>query len=117
MISPDMKKYLPLSEATYYILLSLIEPRHGYGIMQNTSSLTGERLNIGPGTLYGTITKLLDEKLIVSHEGDEGNSERRKVYRLTDRGKELLGVELERLRELVANGDQVFGSSPVKRRN
>ena len=58
------RKYIPLTEATYYILLSLVKPMHGYGIMQMVEEMTNGEVKLGPGTLYGNTTKLLKEKLM-----------------------------------------------------
>lgn len=99
-LTDAQKAYLPMSESAYYILLSLTEPRHGYGIMQHVEHMTEGRLQLGPGTLYGTLSRMEKDGIIrvVAEE------ERRKVYVVTDTGRELLGAELERLQELVANG-------------
>jgi len=94
------KAYLPMSEPAYYILLSLTEARHGYGIMQHVEQLTGGRLQLGPGTLYGTLQRMEKDGIIRV----VAEAERRKVYAATDAGRELLRLELERLQELVAHG-------------
>jgi DNA-binding PadR family transcriptional regulator len=94
------KKYLPMTESAYYILLCLNEPRHGYGIMQHVEDITGGRIKIGPGTMYGTLSKLENEGLMVQEE----ETDRKKIYRLSDKGRQVLKLELERLRELLSNG-------------
>ena len=95
----NIKKYLPLTEATYYILLSLTEPLHGYGIMQKVEMLSRKNLKIAPGTLYGALENLKKQKLI---QLDEGKSEnRRKVYTLTGPGRQVLLSEYQRLQALV----------------
>lgn len=93
-----------LTETTYYILLSLYEPRHGYGIMQRTAELSGGRVRLAAGTLYGALNAMVDKGWIQLLPG-EG---RKKEYRLTPRGMEVLKRELARLRELVASGDLVM---------
>ena len=94
------RKLLPLSEATYLILASLTEPRHGYGVMQDVEAVSGGRVKLGPGTLYGALTNLLKQKLIRrSGETGEG-SDRRKVYALTALGEKVLVMEGERLASL-----------------
>lgn len=103
-----LDRFLPLSEATYYILLALWEPRHGYGIMQHTAGLTGQRLKIGPGTLYGTIGKLLTGRFIAPHQDQQPGTERRKLYVLTAQGRDLLRAEYRRLENQVKNGSRVF---------
>lgn len=92
--------YLPMTETAYYTLLSLTEPRHGYGIMQHVEAITAGRVRIGAGTLYGSLSRMEQSRLIeVQSEVD-----RRKTYQLTKAGQRLLERELERLQELVANG-------------
>lgn len=93
-----------LTEAVYYILLALQEPLHGYGIMQQTSSLSNGRLSISAGTLYGALSNLLEKGWIIPYGESEGQDGRRKQYQITDAGKEVLKAELERLEELVENG-------------
>lgn len=93
-----------LTEAVYYILLALQEPLHGYGIMQQTSSLSNGRLSISAGTLYGALSNLLEKGWIKPYGESEVQDGRRKQYQITDAGKEVLKVELERLEELVENG-------------
>ena len=61
MAERSITKYLPLSEATYYILLSLVEPLHGYGVMQKVETTSSGTVSIGPGTLYGAFTTLEKE--------------------------------------------------------
>ena len=96
-----------LTEATYYILLSLYRPRHGYGIMQQTEELSGGRVRLAAGTLYGALNTLCDKGWIVLKTVDEDS--RRKEYLLTDRGKEILVNEVKRLKELARNGEMILG--------
>lgn len=93
-------KFLPLTEPTYLILASLARPRHGYGIMQDVEALSGGRVKVGPGTLYGALTHLLDRKLIRRHGETGPGSDRRKVYALTPLGEKVLVLEGERLASL-----------------
>jgi len=97
---PLMKQFLPMTESAYYILLSLNEPRHGYGIMQHVEEITEGRIKIGPGTIYGTLSKLEKEELILQ----KLETDRKKIYSLSEKGKEVLELELKRLQELVKNG-------------
>lgn len=90
----------PMTEANYYILLALMKPGHGYGMMQRVKELSGGRLVMGPGTLYGVLTRMHREGLIV-FTGEEG---RRKNYAITDAGREALLAEYGRLKRLVADG-------------
>ena len=91
----------------YYILLSLVTPRHGYGIMQEAERMSSGRVKLAAGTLYGAINGLLDRGWIRAVPGAEDS--RRKEYALTDGGREALINELDRLKELVANGEIVLG--------
>lgn len=100
-------KNSPLTEAVYYILLSLYSPLHGYGIMQNVKRLTNGRLNIGAGTLYGAINTLLSKGLIEEYSSDPSKKE----YIITDDGKKALENELLRLKELVVNGEKLLGGN------
>ena len=93
-------KYLPLTEATYYILVALVEPRHGYAVMQKVDEITGGAVKIGPGTLYGAFLNLEKEKLIVK----VSEVERRKSYTLTPKGRRVLLLQLERLGNMIKNG-------------
>ena len=91
-----------LTEAVYYILLSLMQPMHGYGIMQNVERLSGGRLRLAAGTLYGAISTMLEKGWITAIPGE--NDSRKKEYRITDAGMCILQAEYRRLRELVDNG-------------
>lgn len=91
-----------LTEAVYYILLSLIKPMHGYGIMQNVELLSGGRLRLAAGTLYGAISTM-QEKYWIEAIGKDGDS-RKKEYVITDAGRAVLRAEYARLKELVDNG-------------
>lgn len=97
-----------LTEAVYYILLSLTTPLHGYGIMQRTSELSRGRLVISAGTLYGAINTLLERGWIKQLFTAEDS--RRKEYLITEDGKAVLRAELERLCELVANGNKILNN-------
>lgn len=108
----ETTRHLPLTEATYCILLALAEPLHGYGIMQKVEAGSGGAVRIGPGTLYGALTSLEKEKLISRFD----TVDRRKRYALTEKGRQVLAAELTRLRLLTRLGDKVLGdrSSPAK---
>ncbi len=104
MTEKKLKKMIPLSETAYYILISLIEKNHGYGIMQNVEELTEGRIKLGPGTVYGTLSKMEKDKIIEVVE----EINRRKVYLLTNIGRTLLRMEIERVNELSRNGGKVW---------
>ena len=99
-----MADTIALTETTYYILLSLYRPLHGYGIMQRAAELSGGRVRLAAGTLYGALNAMVEKGWITLLPG-EG---RKKEYRLTPMGLEILKKELARLRELVASGDLVM---------
>jgi DNA-binding PadR family transcriptional regulator len=101
----DISKYLPLTEATCYILLSLVEPLHGYGVMQKIEQLSEGTVSVGPGTLYGAFSTLEKDGLIVK----VAEEERRKSYTLTPKGKSVLQEHLHRLSILVGNARLLNG--------
>lgn len=96
----------PLTEALFYILLAAREPIHGYGIIQEVSEMTGGRVNLGPGTLYGAINSMLERGWIILYSADPG-SRKKKEYVITGTGREVFRAELLRLRELVRNGEKM----------
>jgi DNA-binding PadR family transcriptional regulator len=96
-----------LTEAVYYILLSLFEPMHGYGIMQNVKALSRGRVSMGAGTLYGAVSTLVEKGWIQPYESS--GDDRKKEYVITDTGKAMVRSELERLEELIQNGRQIAG--------
>ena len=89
-----------MTEAMYYILLALLRPGHGYGMMQRIKERSGGRLEMGPGTLYGVLSRMNREGWIVL-TGEEG---RRKNYAITQAGKAALLTEYERIKRLAADG-------------
>ena len=101
-----MDKNQPLTEAVFYILLATRKSVHGYGIIQEAAEMTGGRVNLGPGTLYGAITSLLDKGWITLVSAETG-SRKKKEYLITDAGRAAFDAELRRLRELVANGEKM----------
>ena len=96
----------PLTPAVLHILLALsAQERHGYGIMKEVESDSRGKVKMGPGTLYGSIGRMIEAGLI--RESDrrvdpEMDDERRVYYKITGPGREALAAELERYRELVA---------------
>ena len=95
-----------LTEGVYYILLSLMQPLHGYGIMQNVERLSNGRLRLAAGTLYGAISSMLDKGWIMALSADADS--RKKEYIITDAGREVLRAEYARLKELAENGRNVL---------
>ncbi|WP_318616186.1 PadR family transcriptional regulator [Sporosarcina sp. YIM B06819] len=98
-IEKVIKSYSPMTETAFYILLSLIEPRHGYGIIKHVEELTEGRLVLGSGTIYGTLTKMQRDEVITVYADEK----RKTIYEITDVGKALMRHEMARLKELLAN--------------
>ena len=98
--SGDMMDDLPLSEPVLLVLLSLAEqPRHGYSILKDVEQMSGGRVMLSTGTLYGALQRLLRHGWIERFVEDEVSRERR-AYRLTSRGRQILRLEIERMRHL-----------------
>lgn len=99
----------PLTESTYFILLSLSpEPKHGYAIMKDVQALSEERIVLSTGTLYGALKRLLDQGWIIrlDDENPKGNIRDRKVYKLSERGRYILKDEIARLQKLLSAANQ-----------
>jgi DNA-binding PadR family transcriptional regulator len=94
------QQHTPLTEGVYYMLLSLYEPRHGYGIMQFTGEMTNGRVQLGAGTIYGAIKSLVEKKWIEALDEDG----RKKEYIITELGTSVVKAEMNRLKELHENG-------------
>lgn len=102
---PKIDSFLPLKPNWFHILLSLaVEDQHGYGIMQDVLSRTNGKLRLWPATLYGTLKKLIEQGLI-EETGDRPAAEfddaRRRYYRISGFGREVLDAETRRLHDLV----------------
>lgn len=104
-----MNDHPALTEAVYYILLALHTPRHGYGIMQMAEELSGGRVRLAAGTLYGALNTLTEKGWIRALPATEDS--RKKDYQLTETGERILRSELQRLERLVENGKQVLGGA------
>lgn len=99
----------PLTEATFFILLSLSpSPKHGYAIMKEVKELSNGRIKFSTGTLYGAIKRLLEQGWIKRVADPEPNlTEReRKAYMLTDKGSKVIGAEVERLKSLIKTAQE-----------
>lgn len=103
MVSEEIHTFLPLAPAALHILLSLAgEDRHGYGIMQEVARQSGGQYKLGPGTLYDNLQKLMSQGLV--EEGprpSENDDPRRRYYRLTSFGRDVLKAEIARLEGVV----------------
>jgi DNA-binding PadR family transcriptional regulator len=117
MVKPktDPESLLPLTPAVFHVLLALADgERHGYAIMQEVAASTDGQIKMGPGTLYGTVKRLLEAQLI--EESDERpdphlDDERRRYYRLSGLGEEVVRAESRRYADIVkiARGKNLIG--------
>lgn len=94
-----------LTEPMFYVLLTLYTPRHGYEIMQMIQDITNNRVQVGAGTLYSLLARFEKEKIIEQVDEDG----RRKIYKITTKGQEILQNEHKRLKDLVRDGDNYIG--------
>lgn len=91
--------YVPMTETAFYILYHLQQERHGYDITQKTKEVTNGQVVISPGTMYGTLSKMEKDGLIdLVREEDK-----RKLYRITPVGREILKIEVARIERLYRN--------------
>ncbi|WP_119065116.1 PadR family transcriptional regulator [Aggregatilinea lenta] len=100
-----LQEHLPLSESTFFILLSLAqEPRHGYAILKDVEALSHQRVTLSTGTLYGALSRLLDQGWVMRLDEDEPeeSGRPRKRYRLSDLGQRILQAETGRLERVAA---------------
>lgn len=104
---PESSERGALTEAVFYILLSLYTPMHGYRIMQAVKELSNGRVSLGAGTLYGALNTLLERKWITPMPGEADS--RKKEYQITAEGKAVVKEEIARLEELIANGKRIVG--------
>ena len=98
-----------LTESTFYVLLCLHVPMHGYAIMQKVKDMTGGRVNLGAGTLYGILNALVEKDLIAELNGR--SSGRRKEYAITNEGRLAFADEVKRLEALVRDARSIQGGN------
>jgi DNA-binding PadR family transcriptional regulator len=114
---PDPQSLLPLPPAVFHILVALAEgDRHGYSIMQDIAARTDGKLRMSPGTLYGSIKRMLEDGLIVEVDerpDPENDDERRRYYRLTDFGRRVAAADAGRLQR-VLNQARACGLVPKR---
>jgi len=101
-----MTESIALTEAVYFILLTLTTPLHGYGIMQKTEQLSAGRVRLAAGTLYGALNTLCEKGWIKELPVQAGS--RKKEYVITESGRDVLENELNRLRQLVQAGEEML---------
>lgn len=99
MDSKIKRIYVPMTESGFYILFCLQQPQHGYGISQQVRQMTDGELIISAGTMYGTLSKMEKDGLIAFQREEE----KRKIYQITELGKEVLNLELKRIERLYKN--------------
>ena len=93
-----------MTETAFYILLCLQKPNHGYGIVQTVEKMTGGEIKLAPGTMYGSLSKMEKDKVIEFLYEEE----KRKIYRITELGNEVLQLELRRIERLYKNSREVI---------
>lgn len=98
--------YCPMTESGFYILFCLQSPQHGYGISRQVKKMTGGAVAISAGTMYGTLSKMEKDGLISFYSEDE----KRKLYQITDLGREVLANEIKRIERLYKNskGEDIY---------
>ena len=90
------KVYVPMTETGFYILFSLRKENHGYGVVQEVERLTNGEIRLAPGTMYGSLSKMENDKLIKFIREED----KRKIYVITELGNEILDLELKRIKRL-----------------
>ena len=99
MDSKIKRIYVPMTESGFYILFCLQNPQHGYGISQQVKRMTGGEVSISAGTMYGTLSKMEKDGLIRFFREED----KRKLYQITDLGREVLSIEIRRIERLYRN--------------
>ncbi|EGF13793.1 PadR family transcriptional regulator [Streptococcus sanguinis] len=94
--------YVPMTETGFYILFCLQKERHGYNITQKVKQLTEGQLSISPGTMYGTLAKMEKDGLIAFVREEE----KRKLYSITELGRQILELEIQRIERLYRNSKE-----------
>ena len=96
------KVYVPMTETGFYILLCLQQPNHGYGIVQRVEQMTRGEIRLTPGTMYGSLSKMEKDGLIRFFREEE----KRKIYQITELGRQVLELELKRIERLYLNSKE-----------
>lgn len=97
------KVYVPMTETGFYILMCLTEESHGYGIVQKVKELTGGDIILSPGTMYGSLSKMEKDGLISFVRMED----KRKIYTITELGRQVLQLEIKRIKRLYENISEV----------
>ena len=101
----DLQKHIPLTETMFLVLLTMLEENYGYKVSQEVEEITNGRIVLGPGTLYGAINNLNKKGWIELVDKDDSG---KKVYIATDIGRELVSLEINRMKNLVLKGEKKF---------
>lgn len=101
----DLQKNIPLTETMFLVLLTMLEENYGYKVSQEVEEITNGRIILGPGTLYGAINNLNKKGWIELVDKDDSG---KKIYIATDTGRELVSLEIKRMRNLVLKGEKKF---------
>lgn len=104
------KVYVPMTETSFYILLFLQKERHGYQIVKEVEKLTNGEIVITPGTLYGSLSKMEKDRLIVFVREEQ----KRKIYVITNLGREVLDLEIRRIKRVYKNVLEVMSDENTK---
>ena len=99
------KVYVPMTETSFYILLCLRKEAHGYSIVRQTEQLTNGEVRLSPGTLYGSLSKMEKDGLIRFIREEE----KRKIYRITELGMQVLELEMKRIARLYQSMEEARG--------
>ena len=103
MMGDDLEKYIPLTETMFLVLLTMLEENYGYKVSQEVEEITNGRIILGPGTLYGAINNLNKKGWIKLVDKDDSG---KKVYIATDIGRELVSLEINRMKILALEGEK-----------
>lgn len=106
-----VKKYIPMTETTYYTLLAVTQTRHGYAIMQFVNELTKGRIQLGTGTLYTMVGRLVADGVISIAASEDG----KKSYLITETGLLLMEMETERLSHQLEDGKTILNNGNIKK--
>ena len=96
------KVYVPMTETAFYILLCLQKENHGYGIVQTVEKMTAGEIKLAPGTMYGSLSKMEKDGVIAFVREED----KRKVYKITELGGEVLALEKKRIERLYQNSKE-----------